>query len=108
MLLIVAINFVGCQIQATVPSTPAQVTTESPKQSEPKTACEQAQSRLEELCLADAAAHRYCCAVVMLTKKEQSFAQLCEEKQANGIFVNPECLASIVTCYDIDFCTRSK
>lgn len=110
LILLFTIGFIGCQLQTVTPPpapAPTVITPPAPPPA-PLSACEQAQKRLEQLCLADAVSNQYCCAVVMVTKKGKPFAQFCEEKQAEGVFVNPECLSSVISCDDIDFCTRSE
>ena len=107
--------FAGCQVQTTNPPGPAPIPTvtvppvpPTPPPPNPTTDCEKAAARLSELCLADAKANQYCCQVVTLTKKGKSFSQFCEEEQAKQVSVNPQCLASITTCDDIDYCTKSN
>lgn len=119
LFLIGTLAFVGCQIQTTNPPVPPPGPAPAPTVTvppappppappNPTTDCEKAQARLTELCLADANANQYCCAVVASTKKGKQFAQFCDEEQAKGVSVNPECLATITTCDDIDSCTKSN
>jgi nitrous oxide reductase accessory protein NosL len=42
------------------------------------------------------------------TKKGKSFTQFCQDKQAQGIFLNPACLAKVTSCDQVDACTGSK
>lgn len=41
------------------------------------------------------------------TKRGVLFRDLCVELHKNGIFVNPKCLATISSCTQVDFCTRT-
>lgn len=70
--------------------------------------CNKAEQNLSELCYKDREENAYCCAIVAPTKKHKSFTQFCEDKQNQGVFLNPRCLAAINTCYDLDKCTRSE
>lgn len=105
----------GCQIQTT-PTTPPPdptvvappVPTVVPPLPASKTACEAAQEHLEAMCAKDEVMNQYCCVVVMVTKRGKPFAQFCEEEQAKGIFINPECLASVTNCNNIDYCTTQS
>lgn len=117
LFLIIALVF-GCQIQTTNPPGPAPVPTVTvpPTPPEPPPAppipattdCEKAEAHLHDLCLADATGNQYCCVVVAPTKKGKTFSQFCEEEQAKGVNVNPQCLASATTCDNIDLCTKSE
>ena len=42
------------------------------------------------------------------TKKGKTFAEVCEETQAAGVYFNPVCLENVKTCQEIDVCTNSK
>jgi hypothetical protein len=119
LFLIGILAFAGCQIQNTNTPTPDPTVTVPPSPPPappvpppappvPTTDCEKAQARLSELCLADAKTNQYCCEVVAPTKKGKQFSQFCDEEQAKGVSVNPECLATITNCDDIDSCTKSN
>lgn len=41
------------------------------------------------------------------TKRGTRFGKLCRELHENGIFVNPQCLATIITCSAVDVCTNT-
>ena len=41
------------------------------------------------------------------TKRGKRFGDVCRELQENGIFVNPRCLTIIVSCVNVDVCTRT-
>lgn len=114
-LILIAIVMAGCQIQTTSVTPPPDPTvvappapTPLPAPPAPKTACEAAQEHLEAMCAKDGVMNQYCCAVVMVTKKGKPFAQFCEEEQAKGIWINPECLSSITDCNDIDSCNNQN
>jgi DNA transposition AAA+ family ATPase len=42
------------------------------------------------------------------TKKGKSFTQFCQEKQAQGISIEPKCLSTIVSCDQMDVCTHTS
>ena len=42
------------------------------------------------------------------TKKGKTFTQFCQDKQEQGVFLNPACLATITSCDQMDCCTQSK
>lgn len=105
----------GCQIQTNPVSPPPDPTVVNPPPPPvppappaPQTSCDAAEAHLEAMCEKDGVTNQYCCAVVMLTKKGKSFAQFCEEEQAKGVFVNPDCLSSVANCDDIDSCTTQS
>jgi hypothetical protein len=66
--------------------------------------CSLAEKSLTDKCKADSEKNFYCCQVVSLTKKGKSFTQFCEETQNAGIALNPECIANIINCSDVDKC----
>lgn len=70
--------------------------------------CQSAEQHLQQLCDADKVNNSYCCAVAAPTKKGKTFTQFCEQKQNDGVFLNPKCLSEVKTCNDIDSCTGSK
>ena len=39
------------------------------------------------------------------TKRGERFGDVCRELQNAGIFVNPRCLSTLVTCAGVDVCT---
>lgn len=41
------------------------------------------------------------------TKRGTRFGDLCRELHENGIFLNPQCLSTIVTCSAVDVCTST-
>lgn len=89
----------SCPEQGT-PPTPTPVVTDTDS-------CKSAEQNLTNLCKANAA-NSYCCATVSPTKKGKLFTQVCQEKQAEGVFLNPKCLSTITSCDQIDSCTKSK
>ncbi len=66
--------------------------------------CGLAEKHLADKCNVNPEENLYCCQVVASTKKGKSFKQFCEETQNAGIALNPECIAGIVTCGDVDKC----
>ncbi len=66
--------------------------------------CEQAEKHLTNKCNADPEENLYCCQAASTTKKGKTFKQFCEETQNAGIALNPQCLAAVVTCGEIDKC----
>ncbi len=41
------------------------------------------------------------------TKKGIHFGAFCRELQANGIYINPRCLAEVKSCAEVDVCTHT-
>lgn len=70
--------------------------------------CESAEKHLDKMCKSDAQGNSYCCAVVAPTKKGKSFTKFCQDKQNEGIALNPKCLSEVKSCGEIDSCTGSK
>lgn len=70
--------------------------------------CPTADQHLTQLCKADPVKNKYCCDVVAPTKKGKNFTQVCIEKQNEGLFLNPRCLAQVTSCDQIDVCTKTK
>ena len=70
--------------------------------------CSDADVHITQLCNADHIKNKYCCDVVAPTKKGKSFTQFCTEKQNEGLFLNPSCLAQVTSCEQINVCTNSK
>ena len=70
--------------------------------------CANAEQHLDQLCKADPSGNSYCCAVVAPTKKGKTFTQFCQDKQNDGVALNPKCLSEVKTCGEIDSCTGSK
>ena len=70
--------------------------------------CESAQQHLDQMCKADPSGNAYCCAVVASTKKGKTFTQFCQDKQNDGVALNPKCLSEVKSCGEIDSCTGSK
>lgn len=70
--------------------------------------CVPAEEHLQELCKADPVKNSYCCKVAAPTKKGKTFTQFCIEKQNQGVFLNPRCLASVTSCDKINACTQSE
>lgn len=70
--------------------------------------CPTAEEHLTQLCKKDEIVNRYCCEVVAPTQKGKSFTQFCSEKQAQGVRLNPGCLARITSCEQVDVCTSSN
>ena len=83
------------------PPTPTPIVTDTDQ-------CAPAEKHLHDLCAADATKNSYCCQIVAPTKKGKSYTQFCQEKQAQGVFLNPKCVANIVSCDKIDSCTNSQ
>lgn len=93
----------GCPIQSNdiTPPTPTPVVTDTDQ-------CNAAEQHLNTLCKADPVKNNYCCQVVAPTKKGKSYTQFCQEKQNQGVFLNPKCVSSVLSCDQIDPCTNSK
>jgi hypothetical protein len=70
--------------------------------------CGAAETNLHSLCNADPVKNSYCCQVVAPTKKGKSYTQFCQDKQLQGVFLNPKCVSSVTSCEQIDACTNSK
>lgn len=70
--------------------------------------CGAAEQNLHNLCNMDPVKNNYCCQVVAPTKKGKSYTQFCQEKQNQGIFLNPKCVSGVTSCDQIDPCTNSK
>lgn len=70
--------------------------------------CKPAQLHLEELCAQESKVNAYCCRVVKPTLKGKTYTQFCEEKQSQGVFLNPRCVSNVSTCDQIDACTNSN
>lgn len=70
--------------------------------------CGAVEQHLNDMCKADPVKNSYCCEVVAPTKKGKSYTQFCQEKQAQGVFLNPKCVANVTSCDQIDPCTNSK
>jgi hypothetical protein len=66
--------------------------------------CGPAETNLEKLCQTNSTANAYCCKVVALTALHKTFEQFCTETQNSGVFLNPKCLAAVVSCDQIDKC----
>lgn len=70
--------------------------------------CGAAEQHLHDLCVVDAVKNNYCCQIVAPTKKGKGYTQFCQEKQSQGVFLNPKCVANVTSCDQIDSCTNSK
>lgn len=70
--------------------------------------CELAQEHLYSMCTADDIRNSYCCEIVKPTKKGKSYSQFCREKMFQGVDLNPQCVAEVTACGQIDFCTGSQ
>jgi len=70
--------------------------------------CQSAEDHLTQMCKSDPQTNSYCCAVVAPTKKGKSFSQFCQDKQNDGVSLNPKCLSEVKSCGEIDSCTGSK
>ncbi len=70
--------------------------------------CKDAQATLESLCQADPIKNIYCCQVCSKTKRGKTYTEFCEEKQEQGLSLNPKCVSQITACDQIDACTNSN
>ena len=70
--------------------------------------CQTAEQHLQQMCNANQEENAYCCAIVAPTKKGKTFTQFCEQKQNDGVSLNPKCLSEVKTCGEVDSCTGSK
>ena len=62
--------------------------------------CQQAEVHLKELkCISSTQPY---------TKKGKSFTQFCQEKQDQGISIEPKCLSNITSCDQMDVCTHTS
>lgn len=96
--------FSGCPAQTNeppTPPTPTPIVTDTDQ-------CAPAEQHLHDLCSADPGKNNYCCRVVAPTKKGKSYTQFCQEKQNEGVFLNPKCIESVTSCDQIDACTHSQ
>lgn len=93
----------GCptQNEQPVPPHPTPIVTDTDQ-------CGTTEQHLHDLCNADPTKNAYCCAVVAPTKKGKTYTQFCQEKQAEGVWLNPKCVEAITSCDQIDVCTNSK
>lgn len=69
--------------------------------------CDLADWHLASFCKSDPKANSYCCQVDAPTKLGESYTNFCIKKQAQGINLNPQCVASVTSCDQIDKCTNS-
>ena len=70
--------------------------------------CSVADTHMAQLCKADPVKNAYCCQVDAATKKGLTYTDFCTKKQAQGVSLNPKCLAEITSCDQINACTNSK
>ncbi len=106
----------GCQLN--LPTGPAPVPTTSSEPPSPTVVptsplpeptidwCAKAEDHIQNMC--DNAKGTYCCLIVAPTQKGKSFTQFCHEKEAQGLNLNPQCIANVKTCEAVDTCTNSK
>lgn len=104
LLLLTAFSLNTCNTtngEAPTPPRPTPIVTDT-------SLCSSAEQHLQQMCDADKSANNYCCLVVAPTKKGKSYAQFCQDKQNEGVFLNPKCVSTVTSCDQIDACTNSK
>lgn len=99
IMLMLAFLFIGCS--GPVQPHPTPIVTDT-------AICVDVEAHLNQMCQADPVKNDYCCQVVAPTKKGKPFTQVCIEKQNQGVFFNPRCLAAVNSCNKIDACTKSE